>query len=182
MKGGLERAARLQEAPGWSRRLEREMRLWRMLWAAGWRCNATTWREVSGGRAANFCIPVTTSSFFLHPQLTSYSPASPKFCSCPLFPHSLHAASSSTFSSASQSLQLWRGCLRLSILLGIWGRDSNRKHEKKVFVARVGLGGIATVATVRGCLPAQGWKNQRVEMICSLARRFSLLLSLRCNI
>lgn len=117
------------------------------------------WREVSGGRAANFYIPVTTSYFFLHPRVTSYSPASPKLCSCPIFPYSLHAhlqaAPSPTCSSpACQSLQLRKGSLRLGILLEIWGRDSVKKKGEEGACCQGWAGRIATVATVRGNLPA----------------------------
>jgi len=55
----------------------------------------------------------------------------------------LSSPSSFPPASVSASSLLGRGRLRLCILLGDWDRDSGRKQEeKRVFVARVGMGGL----------------------------------------
>lgn len=142
--------------------------------------------EVSGGRAANSCIPMTTSYFFLHPQVTSYSPTSPKFCSCPLFPYSLdadlQAAPSSTCSSPARQCLQCGGEASGSESCWEFGLETLETGGEEGVCCQGWAGGTATVATVRGSLPDQSWKNQKAEKIRCLAWRFSLLLSLRCNI
>lgn len=67
---GWERAAGVREALCWSGMLERAVG-WGGCCSSSQRCSATTWKEVSGGRAANLSIPVTFSCSLLHPQLMS---------------------------------------------------------------------------------------------------------------
>lgn len=85
--------------------------------AAGWRRNATTRREISGGRAASFCIPVTFSCVFLHPRLTSLGkgtflqPSQPRVLQVSLVPLQPPCSPSSS-SLLLQHLSVPPGCCR----------------------------------------------------------------------
>lgn len=97
MEDGWQGAARLREAPHWSRRLERVVG-----WGGRYEQRAGGVMQPPGGRFLGEELPASVSlwpspmSFSIlgsrpSGKGPSYSPATPKCCRCPLFPSSLRA-------------------------------------------------------------------------------------------
>lgn len=188
LQSQVERRVAWREQPG-SRELSAGAGGWRGMWDCGGCCEqqAGGVMQPPGGKFLGteppVCVPpwpppISYSIFNSHPtaQPVPNSEAVPFFPiasvlifkQLPLPPALFQQTDASSCGrETSGSASCWE--------FGVESQIGNRRRGCLL----PGLGwGDCNVATVRGRIPAQSWKKQRVEMI--LARRSSLFLSLRC--
>lgn len=197
LEDGWEREAGFRAAVHWRRRLER---------VVGWEDAASNRPEVScnhleGGLWGQSCQLLYPCDLLLFPSPTSAHvpwvkdlPTAQRLLSAVGVPFP-HVASMLIFkelpspfcsppASVSATSLLLKGRLRLCILLGNWDRDLCRKQEeKKVFVARVGMGNCNS-CYCEGLLPCSetGKPEDGDELLSDAEVLCPFTLSLWCNV